>query len=74
MGEEQGLKHPHKRRLEEPKNTLFKVRNILNTIFIIGAIIGVAMYYASNRTVGTIVILSSIVFKLVESCLRFFHK
>ncbi len=48
-----------------------KTRNILNTIFVVGAVIGMAIYFWGNRTVGTIVILVSMAIKMVECVLRF---
>jgi len=74
MCEQTSVGRRHRKSEEEAKGLAFKVRNILNTIFVIGAIVGVGLYYASDQTVGIIVILSSMVFKLVECCLRFFHK
>ena len=47
-----------------------KTRNILNTIFVVGAVIGMGIYFWGNRTVGTIVILVSMAIKMVECCLR----
>ncbi len=37
----------------------------------IGALIGVAVFYWSDNTVGTIIILASMVFKIIECGLRF---
>ncbi|MBR6963511.1 MAG: hypothetical protein IKH86_07730 [Prevotella sp.] len=48
-----------------------KTRNILNTIFVVGAVIGMGIYFWGNRTVGTIVILVSMAIKMVECVLRF---
>ncbi|MBR1547686.1 MAG: hypothetical protein IJ637_03045 [Prevotella sp.] len=50
-------------------NTLL-IRNILNTIFIIGAIVGMLLYWKYDQTTGTIVILAAMCFKFTESCLR----
>lgn len=49
----------------------FKIRNILNIIFTLGAVIGVLLYVYSSQTVGTIIILISMVFKIIECILRF---
>lgn len=49
----------------------FNVRNFLNIIFIIGAIIGVLLYVYYTKTIGTIIILASMVFKIIECILRF---
>lgn len=55
------------------RGRFFKTRTILNIIFMIGALIGVILYFAVGKTVGTIVILVAVVFKITESILRFFH-
>ena len=47
------------------------LRNWLNAIFMIGALSGVAVFYWSDNTVGTIIILASMVFKIIECGLRF---
>lgn len=47
------------------------LRNWLNAIFMIGALIGVVVFYWSDNTVGTIIILASMVFKIIECGLRF---
>lgn len=61
----------HHRLTEEPEDKYLRVRNILNIIFMLGAIAGVAIYFLANTTVGTIIILAAMVFKIVECCLRF---
>ena len=50
-----------------------KIRNILNLVFILGAIIGVLVYFYSDHTVGTYIILCSMGFKFVECTLRLIH-
>jgi uncharacterized membrane protein len=50
------------------------VRNILSTIFIIGAIVGMVIYFKYDQTTGTIVILASMCFKFTETCLRMMNK
>ncbi|MGN1375449.1 MAG: hypothetical protein ACI4V5_02725 [Prevotella sp.] len=47
------------------------LRNILNMIFMIGAIVGIIIFYAYSSQIGTIVILTSMVFKFVECIFRF---
>ena len=47
-----------------------KIRNLLNIIFMLGAIIGVIYYLTKDRTVGTYIILIAMCFKIVESSLR----
>lgn len=46
------------------------LRNILNIIFIIGALIGMFLYYKGNTETGTIVIIVAMAFKLIEVVIR----
>lgn len=67
----------HHRRDEESqqdRDSLFIVRNTLNIIFMLGAVIGVALYYSSDKTIGAYVVLAAIVVKMAECCLRFFRR
>jgi len=64
----------HRKTDEQPTDKLLPVRNILNLIFMAGAIVGVVLYFFTNKTVGTVVILSAMVFKMAECCLRFFRR
>jgi hypothetical protein len=63
----------HKSRLEpfKTKGQYPVLRNWLNAIFMVGALIGVGVFYFSDNTVGTIIILASMVFKIIECGLRF---
>lgn len=65
----------HRRRGEESTrhNSSVKLRNWLNLIFMIGAVAGVLVYFFGDQTIGTIVILVAMVFKIVESAIRFLH-
>ena len=65
--------HQHRQKEEKEKGRFFKLRNVLNIIFMLGAIIGVLLYFFVGKTPGSIVILVSMVFKIVECSLRFFH-
>ena len=47
------------------------IRNILNIIFMLGAVIGLIFYFFIHQTIGTIVILTAMAFKVVECILRF---
>jgi hypothetical protein len=47
-----------------------KIRNWLNLIFMIMAVIGVIYYLTKDRTVGTYIILLSMCFMIAESSLR----
>lgn len=51
-----------------------KVRNILNIIFLIGAIVGLGIYYTVSHQTGIIVILCAMVFKFAECILRMFKR
>lgn len=64
----------HRKTDEKPTDRLLPVRNILNLIFMAGAVVGVVLYFFTNKTVGTVVILSAMVFKMAECCLRFFRR
>lgn len=46
------------------------LRNILNTIFIFGALIGMLIYYKGNVQTGTIIIIVAMAFKFIEAALR----
>lgn len=47
------------------------LRNILNIIFMLGALVGMAIYFKLDHQTGTIVILVSMLFKIVECVFRF---
>ena len=47
-----------------------KIRNWLNLIFMIGAVIGVIWYLTKDKTAGTYIILIAMCFKIAESSLR----
>jgi hypothetical protein len=53
---------------------LMLIRNILNTLFCIGAAAGMFIYYKYSQPTGTIVILTSMAFKFIEVCLRIMYK
>lgn len=59
---------------ESLRKKYYIIRNILNTIFIIGAIVGVLLYYFYSQSIGTYVILGSMIFKMAECCFRFLGK
>ncbi|MDE6002355.1 MAG: hypothetical protein K2M96_07375 [Prevotella sp.] len=50
------------------------VRNWLNLIFIIGAIVGMLVYYKYSRETGIYIILASMMVKFTESALRMIKK
>lgn len=50
------------------------IRNWLNIIFIIGAIVGMLVYYKYSRETGIYIILASMMVKFTESALRMIKK
>lgn len=65
---ENNLRH---RKNEEIKDKLFIVRNIMNLIFILGAVVGLLFYFFWGRETGTFIILISMAFKFFECIFRF---
>jgi hypothetical protein len=59
------------RRPDKDQDQFWPIRNVLNIIFIIGAVIGVSVYFFANTTIGTFIVLGSMVFKIAETILRF---
>ena len=51
-----------------------QVRNWLNIIFMVLAVIGVIYYLTKDRMVGTYIILIAMCFKIAESSLRMLNK
>lgn len=63
----------HHRR-DASNDKYFKIRNVLNIIFMIGAVVGMAIFYFHSRSIGTIVIITATVFKMAECCFRFLRQ
>jgi hypothetical protein len=63
---------PYRRRHERlgHDERYLNVRQVLNLIFMIGGIVGVILFFTVGRTVGVIVILAAMVFKIIECVLR----
>ena len=60
----------HRRPKEKPK--YLALRNILNLIFMVGAVVGCFMYMKEGyELMGGIIILIAIAFKIAESIIRF---
>ena len=51
-----------------------QIRNVLNLIFMIVAVVGVVIYLTDDRTKGIIVILIAMCFKMTEASMRMFNK
>lgn len=54
----------------DDEDKTLKLRNILNVIFMLGAIVGVVYYAFADRQTGTYIILGAIVVKIAESAFR----
>ena len=55
---------------QKAKDRLFVLRNVLNTVFVLGALVGVVCYVAYDRTVGTYIVIGSLPLKFIEAALR----
>ena len=55
-------------------STKDKIRNCLNIIFMVLAVIGVIYYLTKDRMVGTYIILIAMCFKIAESSLRMLNR
>ncbi len=58
------------RKEDNNKDNFLQLRQWLNIIFMLGAVAGVAVYFFGDETVGTIIILVAMAFKIVECGLR----
>lgn len=64
----------HRMHRQERKDRFLYIRQWLNIIFMLGAVIGVIVYFLADlTTTGTIIILVAMVFKIIECILRFIH-
>ena len=62
----------HRVHRQERKDRFLYIRQWLNIIFMLGAVIGVIVYFLADlTTTGTIIILVAMVFKIIECILRF---
>lgn len=70
--ENESIGIPHRHRGEaQPQKRFLRLRNWLNIIFMVGAIIGMLTYTFAGQLIGTIIIICAMLFKVVECCLRF---
>ncbi|MGN1264178.1 MAG: hypothetical protein ACI4TW_09070 [Prevotella sp.] len=60
----------HRHKQETERDPLLMVRNIMNVIFMIGAIVGVIFYLSYDKITGTYIILGAMAVKIAESALR----
>ena len=64
------VRPPRHHRREPQEDKYFKIRNILNIIFMLGAVVGMAVFYFGTPTTGTIIIITAIAFKVIECFFR----
>ena len=62
--------HSRSHQEEENKDRFLMLRQVLNIIFMLGAVVGVLLYFYQNKTMGTVVIVVAMVFKMIECVLR----
>ncbi len=55
------------------KGRFFKLRNILNIIFILLCIVGMALFFYKSREVGGTLLIAAVFIKLCECVLRIIH-
>ena len=72
MEQQEPTMHRRRRELDPNTEQFLMVRQRLNWIFMIGAVVGVIIFLTGNTVTGTIVILASMVFKIAECGFRFF--
>lgn len=70
--EEQYLERHHHKNPDDAKKQFHSTRQWLNIIFMVGAVAGVLVYlFHTPQTLGIIIILIAMVFKIIECALRF---
>lgn len=71
-------KKPHHRMesIGEPQNKLFKLRNILNLVFMVITMAGMLTYFLlpAYKNAAFIAMIIAVVIKFIEVALRMFHK
>lgn len=55
------------------KGRFFKIRNVLNLLFIVLAIIGMILYFTVGETVSQLLLVICVVIKICECMLRLIH-
>lgn len=65
---------PRRHRKPQEHSTIDYVRQWLNFFFMLGAVVGVCIYFLGDKTIGTYIILAAIVVKLSECVIRVFNK
>ena len=69
--EESAVKRPERQHSRgDRSDRFFLLRNIIKIMFMIGAVVGVLVLYFHDKSMGTVIILVSMVFKMAECCFR----
>lgn len=58
------------KRIGEEHGSMYGIRQVLNTLFVISVIIGIVLYLKVDRNVGTYTLIGACVLKFVEVTLR----
>lgn len=72
----ESVAQPPRRNHRQPReyNRIDYIRQWLNIIFMLGAVVGVIFYFLSDSNTGVIILLTAIVFKFVECVLRVINR
>ncbi len=57
-------------RIGEERGRFFVLRQVLNTLFILTALVGMLLYFKWSRDIGTYLLIASCVLKFAETTLR----
>lgn len=63
----------HRRPDDDGNDRFLMLRNVLNIIFMLGAVVGVVYFLSADKYTGTLIILGAMAFKIAESALRLFR-
>ena len=72
MEELQDIHDRHRLREHKQPAPHPQLRNALNAIFMVAAIVGVVWYFVSDHHTGTIIVLTGMAFKFIELVIRIF--
>ena len=72
----ESVAQPPRRNHRQPRvhTRIDYIRQWLNIIFMLGAVVGVIFYFLSDSNTGVIILLTAIVFKFVECVLRVINR
>lgn len=61
---------PIDERAERRQRIVMIIRNVLNIIFMAGALVGVVVYACGSKEIGMYIVLGAIPFKIAEAAIR----